>query len=65
MPSLTRAGRRDILQEEMHTVMGLMGVTSLDGLTEDMIDFDAPAVTGDGDWIKAAFPLLENYVGNF
>ena len=52
-------------QEEMHTVMGLMGVTSLDELTEDMIDYDAPALTGDGDWIKAAFPLLDNWIGNF
>lgn len=52
------------LQEEMHTVMGLMGVTTLSGLTEDMIDFDAPALTGDGDWIKAAFPLLDNWTGN-
>lgn len=44
--------------------MGLMGVASLHELTEDMIDFDAPALTGDGDWIKAAFPLLDGRVGN-
>ena len=49
----------------MHTTMGLMGVTALEELTEDMIDYDAPALTGDGDWIKAAFPLLENWTANF
>jgi isopentenyl diphosphate isomerase/L-lactate dehydrogenase-like FMN-dependent dehydrogenase len=60
---LTRAF--DLLLEEVHTTMGLMGVPSLAGLVPEMLEDSVAVGTGDGDWIKAAFPLLASFTGNY
>ena len=45
--------------------MGLMGVASLAELTADMVEWDDSIGPPSGDWLEAAFPLLEQFTGNF
>jgi isopentenyl diphosphate isomerase/L-lactate dehydrogenase-like FMN-dependent dehydrogenase len=54
----------DLLLEELHTTMGLMGVRDLRELAQPGNVSESVSVAG-ADWLRAAFPLLESWTGNF